>query len=420
MMSQTKAKLGFNATWSMSVGGMVGGGIFSVLGLIVQTAGQWAWFSFLVAGIVGFISAFSYCQLALKYKEGGGAFTYLREMDRKGFAGGLAWVLIAGYILSLSVYGYTFGHYVAHALSVGSGLPQALSLAIIGLLTLVNMRGVKDSSGIEIITVWGKVIVLVGLSIIGLFHWDAAKLVQGIEPKGIKESLSGAATIFIAYQGFQLLSYEYKDIEDAPRILPLATLTSVVAVIFIYIMVTLGATMLVGADVMIKKKEVALSLAGRAIWGETGVILVTIAAAFSTASAINSTLFSTSRLIENIAVKNDLPKIFGSVNQNKIPYVGLVSVGILASALSMLGSLSSLVNATSLIFLFAFGVVNFVAFHSKVPWRWLCLLGCAGAAIAIIVATWSLYKTSPGALVFLLGLVVVSIFGRSYLLKWLK
>src|SRR6478609_4185376 len=112
-MSSSK-KFGFNATWSMSVGGMVGGGIFSVLGLIVQTAGQWAWLSFVIAGVIGFISAYSYSQLALKYKEGGGAFTYLREMDRKGFAGGLGWVLIFGYILSLSVYGYTFGHYIAH------------------------------------------------------------------------------------------------------------------------------------------------------------------------------------------------------------------------------------------------------------------------------------------------------------------
>lgn len=416
-MPNKPSKLGFNATWSMSVGGMVGGGIFSVLGLIVQTAGQWAWFSFLVAGIIGFISAFSYCQLAIKFQEGGGAFTYLRKIDRKGFAGGLAWVLIFGYVLSLSVYGFTFGHYVAHAFSKGSWVAHIFSLAIISILTLINMRGVKDSSGFEVITVWGKLIVLIGLSVIGLFHWNTEKLVQGIEPKSIENSIIGAATIFIAYQGFQLLSYDYKDIENPQRILPLATLTSVVAVIILYIMVTLGATMIVGADVMVKEKEVALSLAGKAIWGTTGLILVTIAAAFSTASAINSTLFSTSRLIEDIAEKNDLPMAFSQVNKKHIPYVGLISVGAVAAGLSMLGSLNSLVSATSLIFLFTFGVVNYVAFDSKVPYRWISMIGIIGCTIAIIVDVKSLYHSSPGALVFLGLMILFAVFGRTFILK---
>ncbi len=53
-------KMSFNATWSMAVGGMVGGGIFSVLGVIVNIAGQWAWLSFILAGVIALISAHSY------------------------------------------------------------------------------------------------------------------------------------------------------------------------------------------------------------------------------------------------------------------------------------------------------------------------------------------------------------------------
>ena len=50
-MGKTEKKMNFNATWSMAVGGMVGGGIFSVLGVIISTAGQWAWLSFCNSGI---------------------------------------------------------------------------------------------------------------------------------------------------------------------------------------------------------------------------------------------------------------------------------------------------------------------------------------------------------------------------------
>lgn len=63
-------KMNFNATWAMAVGGMVGGGIFSVLGVIIEYAGQWAWLSFLTAGIIALVSAHSYSQLSIKYNEG--------------------------------------------------------------------------------------------------------------------------------------------------------------------------------------------------------------------------------------------------------------------------------------------------------------------------------------------------------------
>jgi amino acid transporter len=50
-------KMNFNATWSMTVVGMVVGGIFSDLGVIIQSAGQWAWLSFVIAGLIALISA---------------------------------------------------------------------------------------------------------------------------------------------------------------------------------------------------------------------------------------------------------------------------------------------------------------------------------------------------------------------------
>ncbi len=76
-MAKENKKMSFNATWSMAVGGMVGGGIISVLGVIISIAGQWAWLSFVLAGLIALISAFSYNQLSIKYKQSGGAFTFL-------------------------------------------------------------------------------------------------------------------------------------------------------------------------------------------------------------------------------------------------------------------------------------------------------------------------------------------------------
>jgi amino acid transporter len=416
-MPKENKKLSFNATWSMAVGGMVGGGIFSVLGVIIGIAGQWAWLSFILAGLIALISAFSYSQLSIKYKKSGGAFTFLNEINHQGMAGSLSWILIIGYILTISVYAFTFGHYVAHVFNLGSWFPRVLAFIIIAALALVNLRGVGESSRLEIITVWGKLFILLGLSIFGLVQWSPEQLTAGIEPKSWTTAIIGAATIFMAYEGFQLLSYDYEDIKNPTKTLPRATISAVIAVICIYILVALGSTMLVGAETLIQEKEVALSIAGKQAFGITGLALVTIAAAFSTGSAINATLFSTGRLMETVAKKKDLPHIFAKENQANIPYYAIIIMAGLAAVLATIGSLDTLVDAASLIFLITFAFVNYISFQQKMKYKLLSLIGSIACLIAIILSSYDQFQNQPIPLIILLVLITLVFIGRPFVLR---
>lgn len=419
-MSNTQEKFGFNATWAMAVGGMVGGGIFSVLGVVIATAGQWAWLSFVLAGGIALISANSYNRLSIRFGKGGGAFTFLNEMRLEGIAASVSWILILGYVLTMSVYAYTFGHYVAHVAQWGSWFPRVLALAVIATLAWVNLRGVGDASRVEIITVWGKVIVLVSLAAFGLAEWQPDQLLAGIESKPWSAAIIGAATIFMAYEGFQLLSYDYEDIASPRKTLPRATLTAVVSVILIYVIVALGATMIVGADTLIEQEEVALSVAGQRAWGMPGLIVVTIAAAFSTGSAINATLFSTARLVESVAKHEDLPAELSWENDSHIPYYAVLSIAGLAALLAVLGSLGTLVDSASLIFLFTFGTVNFIAYDEDLPYKYLSLFGAVGCAAAIVFSVVEQVQNRPMSLLVIGGLVALLFGTRPYLLAWLR
>lgn len=412
-----KHKMSFNATWSMAVGGMVGGGIFSVLGVIIATAGQWAWLSFVIAGLIALVSAHSYSQLSVKYKESGGAYIYLRKKNEKGLAASLSWILILGYILTVSVYAFTFGHYVAHVFQSGSWFPKVLAFAVIAFLSWINLRGVEESSRLEIITVWGKLFILLGLSLFGIIQWNPEQLTAGIETRSWHTAIIGAATIFMAYEGFQLLSYDYDDIIKPEKNMPKATISAVIAVMIIYILVSLGATMLVGAAALVQQKEVALSIAGQQALGITGLILVTIAAAFSTGSAINATLFSTARLMEHVADKNDLPQELAKENNSGIPYIAIILIAGLAALLSIIGSLATLVDAAGLIFLLTFGIVNLIAYSEKVKYRSLCLIGALGCLVAIVLASYEQFLQNPVPLVILIGVVVAILIARPYITK---
>jgi amino acid transporter len=410
--------MGFNATWSMAVGGMVGGGIFSVLGVVVMTAGKWAWLSFTIAGLIALATACSYSQLAEKFGEGGGAFTFLREVNRKGFAGSLSWILIFGYILTISVYAFTFGHYVAHVFDFGAWMPRLCALTVVFALTAVNLKGVGESALIEIVTVWGKLLILLGLAALGLWKWQPGQLTAGIESTGLTGAIMGAASVFMAYEGFQLIAYDYEDIRDPDKTLPRAVISAVVAVILVYVLVAVGATMLVGAQTIVEKKEIAIAVAGRAALGGWGLALATVAAAFSTGSAINATLFATARLMHEVAEDRELPPVLCHRNENGVPDRPVMIIGAAGALLAILGSLSMLVEAASLAFLFTFAVVNVIALLQCRNHRWISLLGAAGAGIAGIVLVGRLVVEAPAGLALLAVVGLIAAFGRPRLNRW--
>ncbi len=413
-------KMSFNATWSMAVGGMIGGGIFSVLGVIIAIAGQWAWLSFVIGGLIALIAAHSYSQLTVKYKESGGVYTYLRENKKNGLAASLSWILMLGYILTIAVYAFTFGHYVAHVFHLGSWFPKVLAFIIIAFLSWINLRGVEESSKLEIITVWGKLFILLGLSLFGIIEWNPAQLTAGIEIRSWHTAIIGAATIFMAYEGFQLLAYDYHVIRKPEKNMPKATISAVIAVMLIYVLVTFGATMLVGAGTLAEQKEIALSIAGEKALGFTGLLLITIAAAFSTGSAINATLFSTARLMVHVSKKNDLPEQLGKKNKSGMPYYAIILISGLAALMAMIGSLETLVDAASLIFLFTFGIVNLLAFLQKVKYRFLCLAGSLCCLTAIVLASIEQLRNNPAIMIGLIIFVVLIIIAQPAITKIIK
>lgn len=414
-------KMGFGATWAMAVGGMVGGGIFSVLGVVVATAGQWAWVSFVIAGLIALATGHSYVKLALEFKEGGGAFTYLRRIHHEGLAGSLSWILIIGYVLTISVYAFTFGHYLASVIGQAAWIAPVASATIVTLLIGVNLMGVGEASWLEVFTVWGKLIVLLGLAGIGLWRFDVDALAYSqADPGGMGGALLGAASIFMAYEGFQLLTYDYEDIRSPETTLRRATMSAIVAVIGVYVIVALGAVSLVGADAMIEHEEIALAVAGQKALGTPGKILVSIAAAFSTASAINATLFSSARLAAKVADDGELPHWFEKRNRKHLPGRAVAFIGATGALLALVGGLGQLVEAASLAFLFTFAAVNFIAARRAGTHRWI---GWAGGTLATVAAgalVVRLALNSPWSLATLGMLVLTATAGRKFLLQRLN
>ena len=106
---------------------MIGGGIYTLAGVILGVAGPFAWISLVLGSILALITVRSYFKLTRAIDQGGVPVTYLLRKGHRNLAGILSWWLIVVYVLAMGVYSFTFGHYLGRAL----GLPEALiALAI--------------------------------------------------------------------------------------------------------------------------------------------------------------------------------------------------------------------------------------------------------------------------------------------------
>lgn len=417
-MAKSGSELGAVSVWALAAGGMVGGGIYTVLGVIIAVSAQWAWLAFLITGLIAIPSAYSYVYLTDKFHEEGGAFTFLSKVSTETVAGNLAWLLIIGYVLTISVYAYAFAHYVSFAFHGGPVMIRVLAALIVIALIALNLAGVGKLTRVEIVIVSTNLLALLVLGIYGLTQWDSVELISGIEPRPAWMGLIGGAAIFIAYEGFQLLTYEYDKIKNAKKIFMPTMMSAVIFVVILYIVVALGAPMAAGAGTLVHFKQIAMSVAAESAFGKAGLVGMTIAAAFATAAAINSTLFSTANLSRRIADDKELPGWFTHTNKNNIPDRAIILLGLLAGILAITGSLSSLVEAGSLAFLFTFGTVNYIALKESPPKRWLPVTGLVlaiGVGTALLIR---LVLTKPVAFSFMVFILILIVLGRPLLLKY--
>jgi len=397
----------------MAIGGMIGGGIFSVLGVTVDLAGHLAFAAFLLGGAVAMLTARAFARLAIHADRSGGPFAFLRQEGHAAAAAWVAWLLIAGYAFALAVYAFTFGHYLAHALDAPAAVARICGVAVLAAFVAVNLRGVTASGLTEDAVVGVKLAVLGGIAAIGLGMASADRITP-LADQGTLGLFLGASLIFVAYEGFELLPYDYEDIAR-PRVnLPRALYLSVAIVTLVYVAVTLAAQMLVPDRLLIAEKEVAFALVGEEALGRPGLWAATVAALFSTGSAINATLFSTARLIRDVSAARELPAALGR-GRGGLPGVAIVSLALVAAAFSLLPGIIAIVAFGSLTFLLVFALVNLMhARHTARPgWdRGLGYLGaatCLGGAAGLLV---ELARTEPPALALICACALLVGAGR--------
>jgi len=411
-------QIGMAAAVSIGIGGMVGAGIFSILGVVAQAAGNAMWMAFAIGGVVALLSTYSYAKLGSTYPSAGGAVSFLVVGYGDGvFVGGLNLFMWAGYIISLALYATAFGSYAATFITTTPSplLLKSLAIGSVLLVTLVNAFGAKVMGRGETIIVAIKLAILVVFSAIGLYFVKTENLSPALWP-GPESVLFGAGLLFIGYEGFGLITNTAADMRDPKKMLPRALYTAVILVILLYLAVSITVTGNLSNAEIERTKDYALAEAAKPFLGETGFRLIAIAALLSTASAINATLFGSANICYMIARDGELPQRLSQIEWKQATG-GLLLTAALVIVVMLFFDLAGIAMMGSAAFLLLYGAVN--GGHLRILKQtganpvivWLSLVTCLVMFVILAVYT---YQQQPAAI-----LALVLIAAASFVIEWI-
>jgi len=407
-------KLGLIELVAMGVGGMIGGGIFSVMGLAAGITGHATPLAFSLGGALAMLAGYSYIRLALTYRSDGASFTYIeRAFPRFPVVGIITgWTVVTGYIGTLALYAFTFGAYgseLAGQAEMGL-LRQILSLGILIAFMVINLQGTSSSGRWEDVIVYLKIGLLGILALAALPGVESSNLSPLID-HGMASVFMAAALIFVAYEGFQLITNAVCETEDPGRNIPRAIVLSITVVVIIYVGLSIVAIGSISVDQLIAAKEYALAVAVAPQLGEAGRTLVSLAALLATSSAINATLFGASRMLAEMANDNAAPRAFSFRSRVAVPRNSIAVITVCSVGLTVLGGLQLIAAFSSMTFLLVSLAISIANFRLRETTRSNSAVILAGVALILATISVMISYLVANAVTDLLwmGLVYVSV-----------
>lgn len=353
--SPSPARLSLFDAINISLGSIIGAGIFVILGAAAAVAGPALVVSVLIAAVVSLLTGLSTAALSRKYPRSGGVYVFTREAfsDLSGFL--IGWVWLFSNIVGGATVAVGFGHYLSFFFPK---LPTGAGVVIVVAATVwIHLEGAKESSRFNNVLVGIKIAVLLFFSAAAFLHFRAQHFTPFM-PFGVSGVWAGAATIFFAYAGFARVAVVADEIEDPQKNVPRATLISIFISTAIYIVVAAAAVGVAGATLLAGSgSPLADAIGGTGM--RFGAYLVALGGLAATGTVALASLLGISRLAQVMAREGELPRLFGRAGGTKgAPKNAIVLGGAAMLALAFAADLPHIAYISSFSLLFYYAALN--------------------------------------------------------------
>ncbi|QRO00268.1 amino acid permease [Archangium violaceum] len=359
-------RMGLAALMVYGVGDMLGAGIYGLIGKAAGIMGNAVWLAFTLAMVVALLTGLSYANIGSRYPRAAGAPYVVHRAFRAPF---ISYVIGLGVAASGLTSMATGSRVIAgYVQSLGARLPTGvLVVAFLVLLSLVVFRGIRESMWMNVVC---TTVELTGLLIVigvGVRYWGSVNYLEtpaaageGSVAAGISAGLllQGAVLTFFSFIGFEDILNVAEEVKRPRTTLPLGLLLALLIATTLYILVAISAVSVLPYQELSQSKAALVDVVRKAA-PVFPPILFTAISIFAVANTALLNYVMGSRLLYGMARQGLLPAWLGRVHPGRrTPHVAiLVLLGIVLT-LALSGDIRQLADATSLLLLGAFVLVN--------------------------------------------------------------
>jgi len=367
---------------ALGVGCIIGAGIFVLTGLAANMyAGPGLALSFIVAGTGCALAALCYAEFASTVPVAGSAYTYAYATLGELFAWIIGWDLVLEYAVASSTVAHGWSHYLLSFLQLFHiTLPTAVTAtpieydtathgwvwtgaygnlpaaAIVLLMTVVLVVGIRESAGFNAAMVILKVAVVLFVIGLGAGYVDTANWSPFL-PHGWTGVFKGAAYIFFAYIGFDSVSTHAEEARNPQRDVPIGIIASLALCTVLYILVAVVLTGMVPYHQIDLNAPVAQAFAARGL--PIAVFIISIGAVAGITSVLLVLMLSQARILLAMARDGLIPReFFGAVHPRfQTPHKATILTGLVVAVTAALFPLKILADLVNIGTLMAFVIV---------------------------------------------------------------
>lgn len=400
-MAEMKQTLGLFDVINLVIGTIVGADIYIAAAFGAGILGPASLVAWVLAGIMALLIALCFAECSSLTPRVGGPYAYAREAfgDFTGFMVG--WSLIIASWAAIAVFPLAFVAYLTYFFpNITPWQQDIIKIAFVLFLTFINYRGVKEAGKINDVLTFLKIFPLVILTLMGLvfFALKPSLLLSNLTPFTPLgwSGLGGALVlIFWAYVGFELVTVPSDEIVDAKKTIPRALVLGMTMIMVFYFLTNFVIVGSVSWQ-QLAASSAPLALAGNAIIGSLGAIILTIGALFSISGSDEAGILSSARIPYAMAGDGLFPHFFARVHPvHGTPYLSLLVQGVVTIMATLLGTISELIILSVFTLLLCYLVTCLAVFPLRKKYEGGINLPRIVPILGVIISIYLMTQCSP-------------------------
>ncbi|HEX8516592.1 MAG TPA: amino acid permease [Bacteroidia bacterium] len=361
-MTKLKRTLNLVEIVFFASGVILGAGIYAVIGKAAGHGGNMLWLSFILSAATAVLTIFAYAELSAAYPKAGGEFYYVKETIGSKPAYFIGTIVALGGIIAAATISIAFAGYLSQLIDANKVLT---SFGILALILLVNISGIKNSSGVNIVFTLIETAGLLFVIFSAAPDLKHANLLEA-PPEGLSGILIGAALSFFAFTGFEDAVKLAEETRNPEKNIPKALFISSAIIIIIYLCLTIMVVAAIPFEELADSHH-PLSTVIEKRFGHTGAVVLAIVALFSTSNSILSNMMGASRVLYTVGNENKKISWLGYISKKrKTPVIALIIVTCIAAAFAAIGNVENVAQIANFFVLLSFIFINITVIYIRI------------------------------------------------------